>query len=158
MLNAKHSILLIIITISFGCGRNGRSDLIEYEKPLQDLVNAEVKRDLSKDSKTLLFILHASDCSCKEANVLFAKKISANNRFKGNNIFILKDDKKMEVLKKINYLSPDIVIMDTTNLLERYGNFYATDKVFVFDKGNLSRIYTIEKDRYNEIESDLRGK
>ncbi|MCU0391784.1 MAG: hypothetical protein MUE81_11760 [Thermoflexibacter sp.] len=143
----------ILFTIS--CAGETTEKTEQYPD-FKQFLQKEVKLEVIKEKKSLIFLLQGTNCSCQDANLRFANELISKSKEEFNLIVIAKDDEDNKI--KNSLVAKDklhIYFEDRTQLLEKHGSIFVGDKVFILDKGVFTHVFKIDKDNYEIIEETL---
>jgi len=158
MRNYFYSIAFVLLILS--CGKSDKEagsqeKNKEYFSRLQDFMVKETAFNTG-GGDFLLFVIRRYDCSCNDKNLVYDKEVlrTADKSYKRAIIFI--GEKDSDYTRKLN-LKDEWVYNDTTKLLEKHGNLFVADKLFVITKGQFSAMFDMEVDNRKRIDEFLRG-
>ncbi|WP_143090875.1 hypothetical protein [Thermoflexibacter ruber] len=141
----------MFIVSCISTSKDPEQEYINFKKFLQE----EVKLRQSSKNRYLIFLLREENCSCKEANLHFVNKIIENNT-DFDIVIIVKKEKDSKIQNA--FTAKDRVLTyfeDETKLLEKHGNIFVVDKVFVLENEKLTRVFHLDKEHYEDIEKFL---
>ncbi|SFF09401.1 hypothetical protein [Thermoflexibacter ruber] len=148
----KHWLLLVYLATS--CVQE-RNQVEEIDEHFINFLTQEINFDMKSKGKWGIVILQGSDCACKEANHLFINSLI--RKFKNINfVIIAKNDIENRIKTTITMRSNiSIYFEDNDQLLEKHGNLFVGDKIFIFEDGSFTQTLNIEKDNYEVIEDSF---
>lgn len=148
----KHWLLLVYLVSS--CVQE-RHQVEEIDEQFINFLTQEINFDMKSKGKWGIVILQGSDCACKEANHLFINSLI--RKFKNINfVIITKNDIENRIKTTITMQSNiSIYFEDNEQLLEKHGNLFVGDKIFIFEDGSFTQTLNLEKDNYEVIEDSF---
>ncbi|GAB4110694.1 MAG: hypothetical protein OHK0057_31900 [Thermoflexibacter sp.] len=148
----KFWILFVFLTNS--CVQE-RHQVEEIDEHFINFLTQEINFDIKSKDKWGIVILQGSDCTCKKANHLFINSLI--RKFQNINfVIIAKNDIENRIKTTITMQSNiSIYFEDKEQLLEKHGNLFVGDKMFIFEDGIFTQTLNLEKDNYEAIEDSF---
>lgn len=149
MNNRISSVLYIIILLFFfSCNQinNESTKLIDQEKnPLTNYYDNYIIDDIDR---VFLFHIIIRDCYCVEENIDFL--IENISHFNNKNTFLVVKNDTDKFKSQLNNLSINLLNNENDDF-GNFGNVFATDKLFIFEKGLPISKIELKKENYHEI-------
>jgi hypothetical protein len=148
----KFWILLIILATS--CIQE-HNQVKEIDKQFINFLTQEINFNMKSKGQWGVVILQGSNCACKEANHLFINSLI--NKFQNINFVIIAKNDIENRIKTTIVMQSNIPIYfeDKEQLLEKHGNLFVGDKIFIIEDGIFTQSFNLEKDNYETIEDSF---
>jgi hypothetical protein len=145
---------LLLVYLATSCVQE-RNQVEEIDKQFINFLTQEINFDIKSKGKWGIVILQGSDCACKEANHLFINSLI--RKFQNINfVIIARNDIENRIKTTITMQSNiSIYFEDKEQLLEKHGNIFVGDKIFLFEEGAFAQTFNLEKDSYEIIEDSF---
>lgn len=125
---------VIYCMVVFSCKPINAYDDTRLVKFLSEELNYTARKRMS----LVILILQNENCICTDENVKFALDVFCSNSYENHKkLLLLKSNNHKILLNKELDLKDVEIFINDQQVLEKYGLYFATDRIFVYQLGEL---------------------